>query len=158
VKAGGLTKMRVRTPTLSARNGHGALVLALIIGVVTTLPARASDQSCTAFEATNSIQGDIVSFHHDRFPWTITVDLDGNLAIENAQRHTRCTTVLNSVVAAYVGSQRLIYLRTLEIASDELFTLDGFTCWEVRNVKGLDVESESNSIEILRANGVCAGK
>ena len=132
-----------------------AFAAALILASGSVRLAIASEPPCVAFEATKGIQSGLSTFRHDRFPWTVTADLDGNLVIENSRRHTSCKTVLDSVISVYVGDRNLINLRSLEIASDELFTLDGRNCREARKVKALDVESEMKSTAILRANGLC---
>ncbi len=128
----------------------------LALGCVTLVCAF--EPLCLAFEAPKTIQGDPSTLHHHRFLWTITADLDGNVVVENSRLHTRCKTVLGSVVSTYVGDGNLVYLRSQEIASDELFTLDGRNCREARKVKALDVQSERKSIAILRANGLCTSQ
>jgi hypothetical protein len=117
--------------------------------------AGAPPPPCSAFEATKSIQGITMTFRDDRFPWKVTADLDANVVIENAPKKTTCSTHIESVVSVYMGKGDLIYFRSAEIASNELFTLNGFSCKDAAKPKMLDA-SEAKTRRILRAKGICA--
>jgi hypothetical protein len=63
-------------------------------------------------------------------------DLDGNVTIQNAEKKSVCKTKLDSVVSVYFGNGKLVYFRSADVASDELFTLDGLSCKEARKIEG----------------------
>jgi hypothetical protein len=125
--------------------------LLLTAGVLADSPER----PCSAFEATKTLDGDTATFRDARFPWKVTAALDGKVVIENTRKKTTCSTNLESVVSVYIGSGDLIYFRSVEIASDELFTLNGFSCKDASKVKPLDAKSEAKTRKILRAGGIC---
>jgi hypothetical protein len=115
-------------------------------------------QSCTAWESRKSIDGIKMIFELDPHPWKVTADLDANVTIRNTAKKSSCKTQLESVSKVYFGSGDLIYFRSTEIASDELFTVNGLTCKEVRKVRQLDQKSEANTTRILRSLGICSRK
>jgi len=123
--------------------------------MVTMTLADTPQQPCSAFEATKTLNGNTATFRDDHFPWKITADLDGKIVIENKTKKTTCSTNIESVVSVYMGNSNLIYFRSVEIASDELFTLNGFSCKDAAKMKPLDAKSEAKSLRILRANGIC---
>ena len=131
------------------------LLAILLIGVT---PGPAPCQSCSAWESKKSIDGGTTSFRLEPFPWKVTTDLDANVAIENTSTKSICKTKLESVIKVYFGDGKLIYFRSADIASDELFTLDGVSCKEARKVKQLDSKSEARTTHLLRSFGICAGK
>jgi hypothetical protein len=115
-------------------------------------------QSCSAWESKKSIEGSTMTFRLEPFPWKVTADLDANVAIENTVTKSVCKTKLESVINVYFGDGKLIYFRSAEIASDELFTLDGSSCKEARKVKQLDPKSEAKTARLLRSLGICSHK
>jgi hypothetical protein len=131
------------------------LLAVLLIGIA---PRLAPCQSCSAWESKKSIDGGTTSFRLEPFPWKVTADLDANVAIENTGTKSICKTKIESVIKVYFGDGKLIYFRSADIASDELFTLDGFSCKEVRKVKQLDPKSEAKTTHLLRSVGICGGK
>jgi hypothetical protein len=131
------------------------LFAVLLIGIA---PRPAPCQSCSAWESKKSIDGGTTTFLLEPFPWKVTTDLDANVAIENTATKSICKTKLESVVKVYFGDSKLIYFRSADIASDELFTLDGVSCKEARKVKQLDPKSEAKTTHLLRSVGICSGK
>jgi hypothetical protein len=112
-------------------------------------------QSCSAWESQKSIDGSSMTFHLDPYPWKVTADLDANVTIENTAKKSSCKTKLESVISVYLGRGNRIYFRSSDISSDELFTLDGFSCKEVRSVKQLDGKAEAKTTRTLRLLGIC---
>jgi hypothetical protein len=122
------------------------------------VPRLSLGQSCSAWESKKSIDGSTMTFHQEPFPWKVTADLDANVTIENTATKSICKTKLESVIKVYFGDGKLIYFRSAEISSDELFTLDGFSCKEARKVKQLQLKSEARTTRLLRSIGICTHK
>lgn len=96
-----------------------------------------------------------MTFTLDPYPWKVTADLDANVTIENAAKKSACKTKLESVISVYLGGGDLIYFRSSEISNDELFTLDGLSCKEVRKGRHLLLKSEAKTTRVLRSLGIC---
>lgn len=122
---------------------------------IALLPGPSACQSCSEWESKKSIDGSTMTFRLDPFPWIVTADLDGNVTIQNAEKKSVCKTKFDSVVSVYFGSGRLVYFRSADIASDELFTLDGLSCKEARKMKDLGQKSEAKTTCLLRSLGIC---
>ena len=134
------------------------LRLLLAVLVTALAPVPLSCQDCSALESKKSIDGSTTTFRLEPFPWKVTADLDGNVTIQNTAKKSTCSTKLESVINVYFGDGKLIYFRSTEIASDELFTFDGFSCKEARKVKQLDPKSEARTTRLLRSLGICSHK
>ncbi len=115
-------------------------------------------QSCSAWESRKSIDGNVMTFRLEPYPWKVVADLDANVTIENTVKKSTCKTKFESVVSVYFGNGKLIYFRSADISSDQLFTLDGFSCKEARTVKQLDGTSEAKTTRLLRSLGICGRK
>jgi hypothetical protein len=139
----------------SSRIERRIAVLTMCVLAAARLLADAPGRPCSAFSAAKSIAGNTATFQDNRFPWKVTADLDGKITIENTRKKTRCSADVESVVSVYIGKGDLIYFRSTEIASDELFTLNGFSCKQAAKVKRLSAGSESKAQNTLRANGIC---
>jgi len=126
--------------------------------LIALAPRPSLGQSCTAWESEKSIDGSTMTFHREPFPWKVTADHEANVTIENTASKSMCKTKLESVIKVYFGDGKLIYLRNTEIASDELFTLDGFSCKEARKVRQLHPKSEARTTRLLRSIGICSRK
>jgi len=131
------------------------LLIVLLVGLI---PSQSPCQSCSAWRSKKSVDGSITTFRLEPFPWKVTTDLDANVAIENAVTKSTCSTKLESVIGVYFGRGHLIYLRSAEVSSDELFTFDGLSCKEVRKVKQLPPKSEAETTRFLRSIGICNHK
>lgn len=116
--------------------------------------STAQRPACQAFEAKKTIDGSTSTFTLDNSPWKVTSTLDAALTIQNAEKKTSCSTNVESVLTAYFGRD-VIYLRSTEIASDLLFTLNGNSCEQADPPKPLDGESEARVNEQLLAIGIC---
>lgn len=132
-------------------------ILAVVL-LTAACPRFSPCQSCAAWETKKSIEGSTITFLLEPFPWKVTADLDANVSIENTTLKSVCKTKLESVTHVYFGRGKLVYVRSAEIASDELFTFDGFSCKEARKVKQLDSKSEANTTRLLRSAGLCIHK
>ena len=132
-------------------------ILAVVL-LMALCPKLSPCQSCSAWESKKSIDGGTMTFRLEPFPWKVTADLDANVAIENTTSKSVCKTKLESVTHVYFGKGKLVYFRSAEIARDELFTLDGFSCKEARKVKQLDSKSEAKTTRLLRSVGICTHK
>jgi len=131
------------------------LFAVLLVGFA---PRLSPCQSCSAWESNKSIDGTTTTFRLEPYPWKVTTDLDANVAIENTATKSICKTKLESVIKVYFGDGKLIYFRSAEISSDELFTLDGSSCKEARKVKQLYPKSEAKTTRLLRSIGICSRK
>jgi hypothetical protein len=131
------------------------LFAVLLIGFI---PRVSPCQACSAWKSTKSIDGNTMTFRVDPFPWKVTADLNANVLIENSIAKSVCRAKLESVIEVYFGESKLIYFRSAEISSDELFTLDGMSCKEARKVKQLDPKSEAKTTRLLRSIGICDRK
>jgi hypothetical protein len=131
------------------------LFAVLLVGLA---PRLSTCESCSAWESKKSIDGSTMTFRLEPFPWKVTADLDADVAIENTATKSVCRTKLESVIKVYFGGGKLLYFRSAEISSDELFTLDGFSCKEARKVRQLYPRSEAKTTRLLRSVGICSGK
>ena len=116
----------------------------------------ATDDSCSAFEATKSLEGNTATFRDERFPWIVTADLDAKVTIQNTKQKTSCSTTVESVVSVYMGAGDVIYFRSLEIASDNLYPVNGLSCTDSGESVRLDPTSAEKSRNLIRASGICA--
>jgi len=142
---------------LSRRRSVRLAVPAVGVLAVAITCAEAQRPTCQAVEATKTIQGETSTFTLDKSPWKVTSGLDSTLVIANVDTKTSCTTNLESVITAYFGKD-VIYLRSTEIASDQLFALNGRSCKEAAKPKTLDGRSEARVQEQLLAAGLCAAR
>jgi len=125
---------------LSRRPSVRLAVPAVGVLAVAITCASAQRPTCQAFEAKKTIQGGTSTFTLDKSPWKVTSESDSTLVIANTETKTSCTTSLESVLTAYFGRD-VIYLRSTEIASDQLFTVNGRSCKETAKPKPLDGRS-----------------
>ena len=116
---------------------------------------QAAAEACSTFEASKSVQGTTATFRDDRFPWLVTADLDGTVTIRNTAKNTSCSATVESVVTVYMGTGNQIYFRSLEIASDNAFPIDGLSCADAGEPVRLDPTSAEKSRTALRAAGIC---
>ena len=124
-------------------------VMAVVIACST-----AQRPACQAFEAKKTIDGSTSTFTLQSSPWTVTSTLDAALTIANTEKQTSCSGNAESVLTAYFGRD-VIYLRSTEIASDLLLTLNATTCMQSAPPTTLDGESETRVNEQLLAIGIC---
>ena len=129
---------------------------AIAAAAITATIACAGEQrsACQAVEAKKTIRGTTSTFTLDASPWTVTADLDAALTVANTEKRTSCSTSVESVLTAYIGTD-LIYLRSTEIASDLLLTLNASSCQQAAPPRTLDGSSETLVNEQLMAIGLC---
>lgn len=96
-------------------------------------------------------------FAQDGYPWRITVDqLAGTVRVDRVEMYTSCSIDLGGVRRVY-GGTRILALRSIEIASDDLYFFDLRTCTEVRKAVhfGLLRGSEARTAARLRKMRIC---
>ena len=99
-------------------------------------------------------------FAQPGYPWTITVDqLAGTVRVARVGKNTFCTVELEGVRRVY-GGAREVALRSIEIASDDLYFFDPRTCAETHKSVHLGVSSrsESSTTARLREMRICVLK
>jgi hypothetical protein len=116
--------------------------------------ARDQRAACQAFEAKKMIDGSTSTFTLENSPWRVTSTLDAALTIANIDKKTSCSTSAESVLTAYFGRD-VVYLRSTDIASDLLLTVNGDSCLQTKAPMTLDGTSEARVNEQLMAIGVC---
>src|SRR5271167_1215108 len=108
----------MRTSNLSSLE---YLLLAILAMSLIDGHGQDAKKRCSVVETNRSTNGTTAIFTREPFPWKVTVDLSDHVTIENSELKTKCTTDLSSVVTVFVGKGNLIYLRSLEIANDQVF-------------------------------------
>ena len=98
-----------------------------------------------------------LEFARDGYPWRITVDqLTDTVRVDRIDKNTSCSIDLGGVRRVY-GGTRVLALRSLEIASDDLYFFDLRTCTEVRKAKhfGVSRGSEASTAARLKKMRIC---
>ena len=134
------------------------LIVAALSVIVACTNDASTDDACSTFEAAKSLDGKTATFRDERSPWVVTADLDGKVTVHDTKKSTSCSTTVDSVVSVYLGAGAVIYFRSLEIASDNLFAIDGRSCADAGEPVRLDPTSAEKSNTLMRAVGICTSR
>jgi hypothetical protein len=136
------------------RTGFVACVAALLLQPSLALTANAP---CDLNELPLVTHENPFEFARDGYPWRITADqLAGTVRVDRVDKYTSCSIGLGGVRRVY-GGTRVLALRSIEIASDDLYFFDLRTCTEVRKAVhfGVSRGSEVSTAARLRKMRIC---
>jgi hypothetical protein len=115
-----------------------------------------AESGCRFHEVPRTDRSDLELYEGPSLLWSATVDeLGGEVTIANKQTGGRCKIEVSSVRRVYAGGST-VALRSIEIASDDIFYFDAATCKEVKSASHLGV-SRSMAISDRKAKrlGLC---
>jgi hypothetical protein len=98
-------------------------------------------------------------FASDQSPWTVTVDqIGGRVAVRDSGSTYECSLEAPSILRVYAGADE-IALRSIEVASDDVFFVAARSCQASRAAIHLGVSaSQSTPDERLRELGICSAR
>jgi hypothetical protein len=134
--------------------------LGLVAGAI-FLPAQAlceaANTSCKFHELPRTTEAPPYVYASPDSAWVVSVDeLNGLVVVKNQQASNECNISVEAVRRVYVGEQLLV-LRSLEVASDDVFFFDATSCKQVGSTVHLGVSAASGATEKkLRRQGLCS--
>lgn len=142
------------------RSSGSALVCALFaLGALSCMARPAEKPRCKVFELPRASKEHPYSYESSHSNWIVVVnELNGDVVVRNRESGVECSASVDGVRQVYAGAT-LIALRSIEIASDDVFFIDAATCKDAGAPIHLGAsDSEQAKDATLARHGVCAAE
>ena len=136
-------------------------MFSVIVGFlgISMLAAAPADAAATCQPLTK------VAHHHDSnglavyeqqgFAWKLIADAKGKLVVENASGAENCETSVDDLTEVYFAPNDTIALRSVQIASDDMYFLSSKTCKSIRPDLSIADLSPRRLAQKLKTVGFC---